>query len=151
MFLSSTLQKHLWPLSILLPVDHRQKSAIWYEILCLPLKLSMWRLTCQRFSQGDKQLFNWKISFRIQHSDSRCEKWCSYFPSCCFAPVVIRDDGWDPSRAVLCWKKTLGMNLVRELWKTINLQTEMSKVGVWTCEYVSMLANVLKRLTSVIS
>lgn len=50
------------------------KSAIWYEILCLPLKSSVWRLTCQRFSQGDKHLFKSAISFRKQHLDSWCEK-----------------------------------------------------------------------------
>lgn len=67
------LQKHLLPLSILAPVNHRHESAIWYEILCLPLKLSMWCLTCQQFSQGDKHIVNSKITFRKQHLDSCCD------------------------------------------------------------------------------
>lgn len=78
MFFCSILQKHIWPL----PISAAKKSAIWYKISCPPLKLSLWRLTCQRFSQGDKQSFNSRISFRIQHLDSQCNKHRTLFFCC---------------------------------------------------------------------
>lgn len=52
------LGKHLLPLSAVEPQNRPVKSAVWCEIVCVPLKLSTRRFTCQPLSQRDKHTVN---------------------------------------------------------------------------------------------
>lgn len=115
------LQKHLLLLSILAPVNHRHKSAIWYEILCLSLKISMWCLTCQQFSLGDKHIVNSKITFQKTTFRLLLQWWEEImgliYPQ--WSCDIKRDFVW---------------NCVWAL-KTTTLR-RTARLNVWTCAYV---------------